>query len=107
LLWIWESWLGQQRGEICNSDPETRQKYCATYNLVFVGLWHIGESLNYYAATIAAIATVFIAWFTLTLWITTRNLWKVTNRSVKVSEHALTEPERHAVVLCGGTPSPF
>ena len=59
-LWAWESWISQQRGETCYSDPETYQKYCATYNLVFVDLWHIGEFLNYYTAAIAAIATVLL-----------------------------------------------
>ena len=98
-FWIWELWLSQQYGEICNSNPDTHQKYCATYNVVLVFLWHITEFLNYYAATIAAIATVFIAGFTATLWRATTRQAQLTRDSINLARREFVVTHRPKLIL--------
>ena len=66
-------------GEICD-EPQQGQtsadKNCATYHIVFVMLWHVAKALKTYDSAINAFATVVIAVFTITLWVSTHRMWK-------------------------------
>jgi hypothetical protein len=46
-----------------------------------------------------ALATIAIATFTLTLWLSTEKMWEVTKRSTEIAERALTELEAPFVVV--------
>lgn len=58
--------------EICHTNPDTHQKYCTSYHIALVVLWHIGELLNYYGVAVTAGASFAIAIFTRTLWLTSQ-----------------------------------
>jgi hypothetical protein len=66
-------------GDICHKTEYANHEECTTYNIIFVTFWHIGETLNYYGALIAALATIAIAWFTLSLRQSTDKLWDAAN----------------------------
>ncbi len=56
-------------GEICHTDYDTHHKYCTSYHIALVLLWHIGELLNYYGIAVSAFFTGVIGYFTRTLWV--------------------------------------
>jgi hypothetical protein len=63
--------------QICETDQYGRQ-YCTTHNIFYVFFWYLGYLIN--AATISALATAFIAWFTWTLRGSTEKLWLASER---------------------------
>jgi hypothetical protein len=100
-IWIWQSWLSQRYGEICTKDPDTYQKYCTAYHLSTVIGWQVGELLNSYSGLVAALATVAIACFTLTLKQATTRLWRASERQADLVRDAMIAGER-AFVFCVG-----
>jgi len=68
--------------EYCEQNPQTYQKECATYNIFLVAIWQVGKALDATAPAITAIATGFIAWFTLTLKHATDRLWDAGERQL-------------------------
>ena len=70
--------------DICKKNEYTNQKECTTYHIALVAIWHVGEFLNYYAAAIAALATIALGIFTFTLWRATNGMLQ----SSRISERA-------------------
>jgi hypothetical protein len=58
------------QGEICREAADKTHEYCTPHNIAYVVLHWISHTLNYYGGLITAIATVFLAFFTYTLWAT-------------------------------------
>ena len=58
----------------CSTDPETHEKQCAQYHVGFIVLFQIGKALDRAGGVLTALATVFIAGFTFTLWRTTSDM---------------------------------
>jgi len=85
--------------EICETTKEGA-KNCARYNVVSFALREVGIFLDSYSGLVTAVATAFIAWFTLSLRQSTDRLWDagdkqlgLLKRSADISERALTELE--------------
>jgi hypothetical protein len=58
-------------GDICkkiNQPGYPDGENCTRNNIISVIWWQVGETLNYYGAAIAAVATVGVFCFTGTLW---------------------------------------
>ena len=68
--------------EVCEATKEGA-KECATYNVLSYALHKIGTALNDYNGAITAIATAFIAWFTLSLRRSTDKLWDAGERQLR------------------------
>jgi hypothetical protein len=56
--------------------------------------WWVGKALNWISPAITALATISIAWLTLTLRRSTDKLWTATQSSAVIAERALTQLER-------------
>jgi hypothetical protein len=67
--------------QICETDQYGHER-CAPHNLLYVGFWYFSYIIN--AGTITALATGFIAWFTLTLKRSTDRLWDAGERQLQV-----------------------
>lgn len=92
-IWIQvgiESSLIPKYGDICTKNEYTGQKECATYHIVFVSLWYLAKFFDDHAGAIAALATVFIGFFTFTLYKATDQLKSISERQIQ----ALTDLER-------------
>jgi hypothetical protein len=62
--------------EICEKGTNANAQHdCPTYHIILVAVWKIGESLSD-SAFVAALATIAIAYFTLTLKRSTDRLWE-------------------------------
>jgi hypothetical protein len=72
----------------CEDATQTDKENCPSYNVVLVSVWKIGELLQD-STFITALATVFIAGFTATLWRSNEKMWKLTRRSVEIAERQL------------------
>jgi hypothetical protein len=72
-------------GEICEKAADGAQQNCASYHIVFVGLWHLYKTLSD-PVLLTAIATVAIAWFTLALRRSTDRLWNVSQAQLRHAE---------------------
>jgi hypothetical protein len=86
LLGAWMSGWIPTYAEYCEQNPQTHQKDCATYHIALIAVWQIGKILDASAAAITAIATGFIAWFTLILKRSTDRLWDAGERQLKFVE---------------------
>jgi hypothetical protein len=69
--------------EICETTKEGA-KECARYGIIGFAFREIGGVLNDYNALITAIATIFIAWFTLSLRQSTDKLWNAGERQLEL-----------------------
>jgi hypothetical protein len=78
----------------CGTD-NANNKYYSAYEVVL----SISVFLEAHNGAITAIATAFIAWFTLTLWQSSEKMWLVTNRSAELAERTLTELESPSVFV--------
>jgi hypothetical protein len=71
---VWIQWWASSGfpfdGQVCEI-PEP-PKNCGSHNVFFYFAYRLATIANQWSALITAIATGFIAWFTLTLWQTTR-----------------------------------
>jgi hypothetical protein len=86
-LLAWGAWLLgwiPTYAEYCEQNPQTHQKECATHHIFLIALWQIGKALDAAAPAITAIATGFIAWFTLTLKGATDRLWDAGERQLEL-----------------------
>jgi hypothetical protein len=106
-------------GEICKESQKTGEEACISYRLVPFLVIEIGKILDALGVAITALATIAIAWFTLTLRRSTDRLWDagneqrlsaegiakrqsddmkqsiaVANRSATVAENALIATDR-------------
>lgn len=84
-------------GDICTKNEYTGQKECATYHIVLVTLWHLAKFFDDHAGAIAALATVFIGFFTFTLYKATDQLKSISERQVQ----SLTDLERPWIFIAG------
>jgi hypothetical protein len=73
--------------EVCEATKEGA-KECATYNVLSYALHKVGAALNDYNGAITAIATAFIAWFTLSLRQSTDKLWDAGKDALETTERA-------------------
>jgi hypothetical protein len=79
--------------EVCETTKEGA-KECVKYGVLHFSLYEVGNALNSYNGLLTAIATAFIAWFTLSLRQSTDKLWDA-------GERALTKTERAFVYIDG------
>jgi hypothetical protein len=79
--------------EVCETTKEGA-KECARYGVVHFALHKLGTILDAYNGVVTAMATAFIAWFTLSLRQATDRLWDAGERQLKASERALVAGER-------------
>jgi len=86
---------------ICYQDERSGNQHCASHKIEpFIAL-EILEFLTAYNGAITALATGVIAWFTRTLWLSTKGLaeastnqMEIADRSAKAAERAATVAER-------------
>jgi hypothetical protein len=95
---LWTRWWGASgfplEGKICES---TNPQYnCSSYNVIFYSAWRLAKAVDHWSALIAALATIAIAGFTLTLWQSNERMWKVTRASVIASRRAANAAARQA-----------
>jgi hypothetical protein len=88
-------------GQICEAPAQGGQEHCATYDFTVYYVSQIGAGLDAHAGAVGAIATVFIAAFTVVLARVSRRQADLTQiaaraaeKSAAVSERALTDLER-------------
>lgn len=75
---------------------------CASYHIALVAFWQIGKGLNWLSPAVTAIATGFIAWFTIVL----SRIGKQQARDARVVQRAyvfVRQPESTWAII-GGTP---
>lgn len=84
--------------QICETN-QNGQNSCTPHHVLYVVLWYVSYIFN--AATITALATAAIAYFTLTLKRSTDKLWdaserqaRLTKRTADIAERALVDLER-------------
>jgi hypothetical protein len=87
-------------GEICEKPDNAGYKECTSHNFPVYLAFKTQKFLDALGVAITALATIAIAWFTLTLRRSTDKLWKagdkqlrLLKRSADISERALTELE--------------
>jgi hypothetical protein len=87
---VWIHWWASSGyildGEICR-DPERHQE-CDHYNLIFYSAWRITAVLNYWNGLVTAIATGFIALFTVAL----SSIGREQARDNRITEQAYVFP---------------
>jgi hypothetical protein len=76
------------QGEICEYNQTPKHKDCTTYSLFPFLLIKVFDTINYYGVAITALATVFIGVFTLTLKLSTDNLWTAAKDQIAAAENA-------------------
>ena len=76
------------QGKICEYNQATKHEDCTTYSLFPFLLIKVLDTLNYYGVAITALATVFIGVFTLTLKLSTDNLWTAAKDQIAAAENA-------------------
>jgi hypothetical protein len=80
LIVIWIQWWASLgfplEHEIC-SEPKAPYD-CGSYNIIFYSAWALGKAVDHWSALITAVATGFVAWFTWTLWHTSRQQGRLT-----------------------------
>jgi hypothetical protein len=69
--------------EVCETTKEGA-KDCASYGVLSYALHEVGAALDSYNGLITAMATAFIAWFTLSLRRSTDKLWDAGERQLKL-----------------------
>jgi hypothetical protein len=82
LIWFVAWALGLPRGVYCY-EANNGHEECATYYVASVAFSKLGEALNWIAPALTAIATGFIAWFTLTLKKSTDTLAQIADNTAK------------------------
>jgi hypothetical protein len=89
-LWAFELAGFPTQGEICEVTAAGQD--CASYNILFATAWKIARIADHWSAFITALATVAIAWFTLTI------------RHVNESQLAHSHQVERAYISGGGAP---
>ncbi len=65
---------------------QTGHEHCASYHIVLVALFHAGKLLSDASLVITAIATGFIAYFTLSLKQSTDQLWQANTQQIAIAK---------------------
>jgi hypothetical protein len=81
--------------EVCETTKEGA-KECARYGVVHFALHEIGTALDSYNGLITAVATVCIAWFTLSLRQSTDRLWSAGERQIAIANASAEAAQRAA-----------
>jgi hypothetical protein len=105
LIWFVAWALGLPRGVYCY-EANNGHEECATYYVASVAFSKLGEALNWIAPALTAIATGFIAWFTLTLKKSTDTLAKIAKNTAKAQseETEIIQRAYLSVIPLGLTP---
>jgi hypothetical protein len=78
--------------QICETNHYSGKESCSPHNVVYVLFWLVGHWFDISAAVITALATGFIAWFTLTLKHSTDRLWDAGERQLQlIRDNFVTE----------------
>ena len=75
-------------GEYCSKDEYTGAKECASYHIVLVAFWHFTKAANDYGVAITALATVFVAAFTGTLWWASAGQYDLLKQQIAVAKES-------------------
>ena len=89
--------LVPMRGMICTRNEFTGQANCGSYPIALVVIWNAMKSVNDFGVAIAAIASVFIAWFAFALLRSTEALRAATEKSWALSKEQATVASRALV----------
>ncbi len=79
--------------EICQK-TESGAKECANYNVLSYALFKVWAALDALNGAITAIATAFIAWFTLSLRQSTDRLWDAGERQIALARDSSASQSR-------------
>ena len=85
--------------DLCAKNAYTNQKECAAYHVAPFIVLYIGEFLEAHAGAITAIATGFIAWFTLTLYEATTQQSRITNAALELARDEFNATHRPRLVV--------
>jgi len=91
--------LVPMRGMICTRNEFTGQANCGSYPIALVVIWNAMKSVNDFGVAIAAIASIFIAWFAFALLRSTEALRAATEKSWSLSKEQATVASRALVEL--------
>jgi hypothetical protein len=75
-------------GEICKEAEKAQQESCTTYSLVPFLVIKLGKILDALGVAITALATIAIAWFTLSLRRSTDKLWEAGERQIALARES-------------------
>src|ERR1035437_2492599 len=79
------SFLFPAEYQICSPNEYTHQKECTQHHLgPFISLWVVAV-LDAHNGLVTAVATIFVAGFTWTLWLTSRNQGIIAQQSIKLA----------------------
>jgi hypothetical protein len=81
-------------GEICKESAKTGEEACTPYSLVPFLIIQIGKVLDALSVAITALATIAIAWFTLSLRRSTDKLWDAGERQLALLADTSTAQSR-------------
>jgi hypothetical protein len=96
LLWVWTLFGFSTEIEIC--EPANGVNNCSShYVLVSIIRWVLFQ-LDRHGILISAIATVFIARFTWTLWRSTEKMWEASQRQIGISDAANKLNREHFIL---------
>jgi hypothetical protein len=85
--------------KICGPNEYTHAKECAEHYLgPFISLWIIGV-LDTHNGLVTAAATVFVAGFTWTLWLTSREQGRLTRQSIELGRKEFISTHRPKIVV--------
>jgi hypothetical protein len=73
-------------------------EHCGSYNILFGLVWKSVLILDRYGALITALATIAIAWFTLTLRRSTDRLWEAGEKQIAVAAKSAEAALKHAQI---------
>jgi hypothetical protein len=71
--------------DICEQAKNASNENCTTHNIAFVAIWHIGKFLEEHNGAVTAVATFFIAIFTVVLAVSTNKLWDEARENRKLT----------------------
>jgi hypothetical protein len=80
--------------DMCTKNEYTGQKECATYHITPFIVLYIGKFLETNNGAVTALATCFIAWFTLILWRATTEQGRLTQQSIDLVRDEFISTQR-------------
>jgi hypothetical protein len=81
-------WIPSQT-EVCEYNQYTSKNECASYDTTVAIMREVSRLLNYNAGAIAGVASIFIAVFTWSLWVSTDLLWREAQAQRQAATDAL------------------
>ncbi len=79
----WESFGYPTQEQIC--EVANGAEHCASYNILLATAWQAVAILDRYSVLLTAIATIAIAAFTITLWLTSAEQARLTREALKLA----------------------